>query len=46
VLVPAGERTSEGAVSLYVCENQTCAPPVHDPDAAIELLTDASSRAG
>ncbi len=42
VLVPPGERKAEGQMSMYICENQTCAPAVNDADAAIAILNQAA----
>lgn len=45
VLTPPANRTANGPVSLYVCENQTCTPAVDDPEAAIALLQSKSQAA-
>ncbi len=42
ILMPPGDRKAEGQMSMYVCENQTCAPAVNDADAAITILSQAA----
>jgi uncharacterized protein len=45
VLTPPGDRAADGPVSMYVCENQTCAPPVNNPEAAVTLLQSMNQAA-